>query len=53
MPEHLLSAGENRAEAAEILRSPIERVVLTRNGERKLDVDFYGDPAEVPPLASN
>ena len=39
----ILNADENRAEAADLLRSLIDRIVLTPNAEGKLDIDLYGD----------
>ncbi|MDX0174502.1 recombinase family protein [Sinorhizobium meliloti] len=49
----ILSAEENRAEAADILRSLVDRIVLTPNGEGKLDIDLHGDLAGILRLATN
>ena len=48
-----LGAEENRAEAADILRSLIERITLTPNAEGKLDIDLYGDLAGILSHAAN
>ena len=48
----ILNADENRAEAADLLRSLIDRIVLTPNAEGKLDIDLYGDLAGILSLAS-
>ena len=43
-----LNAEANRAEAAEILRALIDRIVLTPNEEsKKLEIDLYGDLAGI------
>ncbi|HLS19921.1 MAG TPA: hypothetical protein VK090_08940 [Paracoccaceae bacterium] len=48
-----LTAEENRAEAADLLRSLIERIELSPNAESKLDIDLYGDLAGILALAAN
>ena len=42
-----LTSEENRAEAAEIIRSLVYRISLSPNDEDKLDVDLYGDLAGI------
>ena len=47
-----LNAEANRAEAADILRGLIDRIVLTPNEEsKKLEIDLYGDLAGILGLA--
>ena len=46
-----LTSEENRAEAAEIIRSLVDRITLSPNDEGKLDVDLYGDLAGILTLA--
>lgn len=48
-----LTAEENRAEAADLLRSLIEWIELTPNAEGKLEIDLYGDLAGILALAAN
>jgi site-specific DNA recombinase len=48
-----LTADANRAEAADILRGLIDRIVLTPNEEsKKLEIDLYGDLAGILGLAA-
>jgi hypothetical protein len=47
-----LNAEENRAEAADLLRSLIDRLELTPNADRKLEIDLYGDLAEILRLSA-
>jgi site-specific DNA recombinase len=47
----VLNREENRAEAADILRSLIDRIELTPNRQGKLDIDLYGDLAGILSLA--
>ena len=49
----VLNAEENRAEAADLLRSLIERIELTPNAEGKLEIDLKGDLAGILTLAAN
>lgn len=49
----VLTAEENRGEAADILRSLIDRITLTPNAEGKLEIDLYGDLAGILSLAAN
>jgi hypothetical protein len=49
----ILNSGENRAEAADLLRSLIDRMELTPNADGKLDIDLYGDLAGLLALATN
>lgn len=49
----VLGTEENRGEAADILRSLIERIALTPNAEGKLDIDLHGDLAGILRLAAN
>ncbi len=49
-----LNADANRAEAAEILRGLIDRIVLTPNEARnKLEIDLFGDLAGILTMATN
>ncbi len=48
-----LNAEENRAEAADLLRSLIDRIALTPNPEGRLTIDLYGDLAGILGLATN
>jgi Cupin domain len=48
-----LNADANRAEAADILRGLIDRIVLTPNAEGKLEIDLFGDLAGILGLAAN
>ena len=48
----ILSAEENRAEAAELIRSLVDRIELTPNADGKLDIDLFGDLAGILSLAS-
>ncbi|WOS64637.1 recombinase family protein [Sinorhizobium fredii] len=48
-----LNREENRAEAADLLRSLVDRITLTPNDQGKLEVDLYGDLAGILTLAAN
>ncbi len=48
-----LNAEENRAEAADLIRSLVDRITLTPNDQGKLDIDLYGDLAGILTLATN
>lgn len=48
----ILNHEDNKAEAAEILRSLVEKIVLTPNAEGKLDVDLHGDLAGILTLST-
>lgn len=48
-----LGAEENRAEAADILRSLVDRIELTPNDQGKLEIDLFGDLAGILSLAAN
>ena len=47
----VLNREENRAEAADILRSLVDRIELTPNQQGKLEIDLYGDLAGILSLA--
>ena len=47
-----LNDDENRAEAAELIRSLVERITLTPNEEGKLEIDLFGDLAGILSLAA-
>jgi hypothetical protein len=48
-----LTSEENRAEAADLLRGLVDRIVLTPNKESKrLEIDLYGDLAGILTLAT-
>jgi site-specific DNA recombinase len=47
----VLNRKENRDEAADILRSLIDRIELTPNQQGKLEIDLYGDLAGILTLA--
>ena len=49
----VLNREENRAEAADILRSLVDRIELTPNQHQKLEIDLYGDLAGILTLAAN
>ena len=49
----ILNAERNRAEAADLLRSLIDRIVLTPTAEGKLEIDLKGDLAGILTLATN
>ena len=49
----VLNREENRAEAAEILRSLVDRIELTPDQRGKLEIDLYGDLAGILSLAGN
>ncbi|TXL75228.1 recombinase family protein [Vineibacter terrae] len=49
----VLNTDANRTEAAEIVRSLVEKITLTPNAEGKLDIDLYGDLAGILSLAAN
>ncbi len=48
-----LNADENRAEAADLIRSLVDRITLTPNDEGKLDINLYGDLAGILSMATN
>jgi site-specific DNA recombinase len=48
-----LNAEENRAEAADLLRSLVDRIELTPNDQGKLEISLYGDLAGILTLATN
>jgi site-specific DNA recombinase len=48
-----LNEDETRTEAAEIIRSLIDRITLTPNCEGKLDIDLYGDLAGILTVTAN
>ena len=48
-----LNAEENRAEAADLIRSLVDRITLTPNADGKLDIDLYGDLAGILTMATN
>jgi site-specific DNA recombinase len=48
-----LTAEENRAEAADLLRSLVDRIELTPNADGKLEIDLFGDLAGILALATN
>ena len=48
-----LNAEENRAEAADVIRSLVDRITLSPNAEGKLDIDLYGDLAGILTMAAN
>ena len=48
-----LNADENRAEAADLIRSLVDRIELTPNDQGKLDIDLYGDLSGILTLAAN
>lgn len=48
-----LNREENRAVAADLLRSLLDRIELTPNPQGKLDIDLYGDLAGILALAAN
>lgn len=48
-----LNAVENRAKAADLLRSLVDRIELTPNAEGKLEIDLHGDLAGILTLATN
>jgi site-specific DNA recombinase len=48
----VLNCGEDRGEAADILRSLVDRIELTPNDQGKLEIDLYGDLAGILSLAS-
>jgi hypothetical protein len=47
----VLNREENRGEAADILRSLVDRIQLTPNRQGKLEIDLYGDLAGILTLA--
>lgn len=49
----VLNDDVNRAEAADIIRSLVDRIALTPNSEGKLDIDLFGDLAGILALAAN
>ncbi|HET6520186.1 MAG TPA: hypothetical protein VFG47_10280, partial [Geminicoccaceae bacterium] len=48
-----LTAEENRAEAADLLRSLLERIELTPDDRGRLEIDLCGDLAGILTLAAN
>jgi hypothetical protein len=46
-PEQVLADPAIKAEAAEVIRSQIERITLTPNADRGLEVQLYGDLARI------
>jgi hypothetical protein len=48
-----LNQEENRAEAADLLRSLVDRIILTPNAQGRLEIDLYGDLAGILSLAAN
>ena len=48
-----LNAEENRAEAADLIRSLVDRIELTPNADNKLEIDLFGDLAGILSLAAN
>ena len=49
----VLNREENRGEAADILRSRVDRIELRPNQQGKLEIDLYGDLAGILTLAGN
>jgi len=49
----VLNDDANRAEAADIIRSLVDRIALTPNRDGKLDIDLFGDLAGILALAAN
>ncbi len=49
----VLNDDANRAEAADIIRSLVDRITLTPNSDGKLDIDLFGDLAGILALAAN
>ena len=49
----VLNREENRAEAADALRSLVYRIELTPNDQGKLEIDLFGDFAGILTLAGN
>ena len=47
----VLNREENRGEAADILRSLVDRIELRPNQQGKLEIDLYGDLAGILTLA--
>ena len=47
----VLNREENRGEAADILRSLVDRIELRPNQQGKLEIDLYGDLAGILNLA--
>ena len=48
-----LTADENRAEAADLLRSLVDRIELTPSDQGKLEINLFGDLAGILSLAAN
>ncbi len=48
-----LNADENRAEAANLIRSLVDRITLTPNDRGKLDISLFGDLAGILSMATN
>lgn len=49
-PARVLNEDDNRHEAADALRSLVDRIELTPNDKGKLDIDLYGDLAGIQSL---
>jgi len=48
-----LNDDENRTEAADLIRSLVDRITLTPNDQGKLDISLYGDLAGILSVAAN
>ena len=48
-----LNDDENRAEAADLIRSLVDRITLTPNDRGKLDISLFGDLAGILTMAAN
>jgi len=48
----LLNCDQNRGEAAEIMRSLVDRIELTPNDQGKLEINLYGDLAGILAVAA-
>ena len=48
-----LNAEENRAEAAEVIRSLVDRIIMTPNDNGQLEIDLHGDLAGILSMAAN
>ncbi len=48
-----LNSEENSAEAADLIRTLVDRITLTPNDQGKLDIDLFGDLAGILSLAAN
>ncbi|MGI9505021.1 MAG: hypothetical protein ACR2RE_18400 [Geminicoccaceae bacterium] len=47
------NAEENRAEAAEVIRSLVDRIIMTPNDKGQLEIDLHGDLAGILSMATN